>query len=40
MTGLLKSQLFQYAPKEIEMFKTIYVRQHVTTARVCCLLPA
>jgi hypothetical protein len=32
--------LVQYAAKEIEMVKTIYVRQHVTTARGCCLLPA
>lgn len=39
LTGLLKNQMVQYAPKETEMNKTIYVRQHVTTANGYCLLP-
>jgi len=40
LPGLLKNQLVQYAPKEIEMIKIINVRQHVTTANGYCLLPA
>jgi hypothetical protein len=38
--GLLKSQLVQYAPNNMEMVKTIYMRQYVTTTSSCCLLPA